>query len=306
VGVLSLNSWQQAKLYASSREFWRDAVARNPESWLAQYNLGNTFLKTSPEVAIGYYREAIRLKPDCAPAHFNLAEALEREGKLQEALAEYEAVSGIEPSNTAALSETAYVLMNLGRADEAAARFREVLSRAPGSAEAHYALAGVLALQGKTSEAMKEYEQVLRLKPDDAPSRNNLARLLASEGRAAETEAHYRAALAKTPDSPIILRNLAWLLASVDDPALRRPAEALALAERACAQTEYGDWGCLDALAAALAANERFDEAVTSAKKALALAAAAGQAEKARKIAARVESYQRREALHFGRRIPLE
>ena len=43
--------------------------------------------------AIAEWREAIRLKPDCAEAHYNLGKGLEAQGEKQAALADYHKAS---------------------------------------------------------------------------------------------------------------------------------------------------------------------------------------------------------------------
>jgi len=54
------------------------------------------------EEAIAHYREAIRLDPTHVLARINLAVTLARESRLDEAVAELEAVLRLEPGNEAA------------------------------------------------------------------------------------------------------------------------------------------------------------------------------------------------------------
>ena len=52
------------------------------------------------EAAVVAGREAIRLKPDAASAHANLARALLRQDKLDEAIAELRTVKRLEPNHS--------------------------------------------------------------------------------------------------------------------------------------------------------------------------------------------------------------
>ena len=99
--------------------------------------------------AIAAYREAIRLKPDDAEAHYNLGIALSGQGKLDEAIAEY----------------------------------REAIRLKPDYAEAHYNLGIALDGQGKLDEAIAEYREAIRLKPDYAEAHYNLGIALTSQGK---------------------------------------------------------------------------------------------------------------------------
>jgi tetratricopeptide (TPR) repeat protein len=126
----------------------------------------------------------------------------------------------------------------------------------------------------------------------------HLGRALEAQGRRAEAVAEYRRALALSPNLAEVANALAWLLATAPEPALRLPREARELAEHAVALTQRRDPSALDALAAALAANGRFDEALTAASEAAARARERGRAEQARSIEARAEHFARGTPIH--------
>ncbi|HWX18489.1 MAG TPA: fused MFS/spermidine synthase [Candidatus Binatia bacterium] len=87
----------------------------------------------------------------------------------------------------------------------------------------------------------------------------------------------YREAVARDPNSSVALNNLACLLATSPDPELRNGPEAVALAEKACALTQYQNTSAVSTLAAAYAEAGRFDQAVATAEKACAMAAQKGE-----------------------------
>jgi tetratricopeptide (TPR) repeat protein len=119
---------------------------------------------------------------------------------------------------------------------------------------------------------MAQYEEALRVQPDRAQVHNNFGNALFKTGRRAEGIAHYEQALRIDPNAMSALVNLALIRAADPDPRLRNGAEAVALAQRACAISGPSSLGCLDTLAAAYAEAQRFDEAVKSAEQAVALA----------------------------------
>jgi tetratricopeptide (TPR) repeat protein len=82
----------------------------------------------------------------------------------------------------------------------------------------------------------------------------------------------YRQAVAENGNNVLLLNNLAWQLAAHPDPAFRRGAEAVRLAEKASSLSNHQDPTLLDTLAAAYAEAGRFPDAVATSEKALDLA----------------------------------
>ena len=127
------------------------------------------------------YETALRLKPDTAELHSNLAFALHAAGRTEEAITQYE----------------------------------EALRLKPDAAELHSNLAYALNAAGRTREAIAQYEEALRLKPDLAQTHLNLAiALLGTEGGAAEAEAHLDAVLRLQPGNEQARKILAEIRAS--------------------------------------------------------------------------------------------
>jgi tetratricopeptide (TPR) repeat protein len=102
----------------------------------------------------------------------------------------------------------------------------------------------------------------------------------------------YRRAIALDPQSTSALLGLAWLLAGSTDDRARDGAEALRLAERGCALTQYQDPRTLDALAAANAELRKYDRAIELAERAREQARQRGNIALTRAIDQRLERYR--------------
>jgi tetratricopeptide (TPR) repeat protein len=111
------------------------------------------------------------------------------------------------------------------------------------------------------------------------------------KGEAAEALAEWRRVLAAAPDHVAVLEQIARLLATSPEPSLRNGAEAVALAERAAELTGGRQPQILDTLAAAYAEAGRFAEALETARRALALAEASGNAALAGTLQTRLALY---------------
>jgi tetratricopeptide (TPR) repeat protein len=81
------------------------------------------------------------------------------------------------------------------------------------------------------------------------------------------------------PDSPRMLDELAWLLATYPDSKSRDGAEAVQLAERACALTDRRIPALLDTLAAAYAEAGDFSRAISTIEEALNRARTSGDSD---------------------------
>jgi tetratricopeptide (TPR) repeat protein len=78
----------------------REAMRLTPDDAVAHYDLGNALGdKGDWDGAIKEYGEAIRLKPEFAIAHFNLGLALEHKWDRQSAVAEYCRTLELQPGN---------------------------------------------------------------------------------------------------------------------------------------------------------------------------------------------------------------
>ena len=122
-----------------------------------------------------------------------------------------------------------------------------------------------------------------------------LARVLLRQKNAVNAVEHFRSALAARPGFVPAATDLAWLRATHPDAALRDGDEAERLA-RVLLQASSGDSpGPHDILAAALAEQGRFDEALESVQRAEAAARARGIEALVRQITTRRQSYERGE-----------
>lgn len=72
--MLGVGTWWRSSVYANEETLWSDNVAKNPNAWVAHYNLGIVLARLGrvPE-AIEHYEQALRIKPDFADGCNNLA-----------------------------------------------------------------------------------------------------------------------------------------------------------------------------------------------------------------------------------------
>lgn len=211
--------------------------------------------------------------------------------ELAEDIVGFEMVLAADPNQVMQHDEVALLYLQFGKVAEAMAHFRASARLQPESAAAQYNVGTTLLQLGDYESAIRSFEHALRLEPEYVRAHTNLGAALRLTGRPAEAIQHFRQALAIGPDDSDTLYNLAWLLGTHPDASIRNPREAVPLAERAARVTLRKDAAVLDVLAASYAATGRFDDAVATAREALALLS--GQSELSTSIGQRLDLYSK-------------
>jgi tetratricopeptide (TPR) repeat protein len=293
--VMGLQTFRRNDTYQNGLSIWQDTVNKAPHNAIAHNSLGFALIEAgrSPE-AIEHFQDAIRLQPHHAFAHYNLGNILLQVGRQPEAVEHYQQAVRLKPDFAPFHHSLGNALSALGRESEAMKHYEQAVRIKPDCAESHNNLASALARFGRLPQALEHLQEAARLKPADALSQHNLALTLWKVGRISEAIGHAQEAVRLSPTQPEFVRFAAWLLATHEASEGGNAEQSVKLAEKACGLTSRKDTACLDTLAAALASAGRFDEAVTTAKKAWQMAQAAGQSSLAEEIHIRLQLYRDR------------
>jgi tetratricopeptide (TPR) repeat protein len=189
------------------------AVRLKPDVASAHYNLANVLRALGRlDEAAASYRLALHYKHDYPEANNNLGSTLKAQGKLDDAAAHYREALRLKPAYGEAHNNLGITLLALRQLDEAAAHLREAVRLRPDSPDIHCNLGNVLKAQGKVQEAAGCYERAVRLKPDAAEAHNNLGSALMALGQFDGAAASFRDALRFRTDYPEALNNLGVVL----------------------------------------------------------------------------------------------
>ena len=264
--VLAVVTWRQVPVWRDSGTLWNYTLARNP---------------------------------DCLYCHESFGLLLMRRGDLDGAAEQYEAALRMGTRAEGALGLCS-VRLQQRRVDEAATLCELGQRLSPTSPGAHRMFAGVLVRQHRLAEATEQYQTALRLAlggagfvSDLASMVNDLAGVLLAQGRVGEAVRVLEEGIARLPEAAALPVSLSWIRATSADAAWRDGAQAVRLAERACALTANRDLDALDTLAAAYAEAGRFDDATRVARQALALVQAGSP--RAGDVSARLALYEARQ-----------
>jgi tetratricopeptide (TPR) repeat protein len=249
--------------------------------------------KVLGEDAVGY-ETLLVTDPNNARLHDAAAALLLGTGQTARAMAHLEAALRIDPNLASAHYNLASALLANNDANAAIDHLRRAVELSPAFAAAHVNLGTALRQQRRYDESERELRRGLELQSRSAPAHTNLAGVLAAQRHPTEAIAEYRMALELAPDLLEPMASLAWMLATTSDPTLRRPAEAIQLAERAATLTDRRDVTVLDALAAAYASGGRYEDAVTVENAALQIVERAGAKAAEEPIRARLDLYRKK------------
>jgi tetratricopeptide (TPR) repeat protein len=290
VAVLAVGTRVQLQYWRTGRALLEHSLEAGGGAAVIHGNLGVILAEErSLEEAKRHFLEALRLEPDYVRARFGLVGVLAREGKMDEA---DRAVQGLWPGWEAeARRQLGEAFLQQTNVDAAIAEFLAAAKVQPTNAPIREKLALTLARAGRTTEASEQFAALVRLRPD-AQAHYYLALSLHAAGKPDQAVEEYRQALQLRPDWPEALNDLAWLLATDPRAEVRRPEEAVQLAERASALSGYREARFLGTLDAAYAGAGRFAEAITTGEEARKLALAAGDQAVADAAATRLELYR--------------
>jgi tetratricopeptide (TPR) repeat protein len=243
--------------------------------------------------AIAEWEKALALEPADARAHNNLGVALARQGRYDEAIPHYEEALKLDSQYFVIHHNLGRALAAKGRLDEAIAHLETAVEHSPGQADVHQSLGQALMAKGRLMEAMPQFESAVKLEPGLADAHYFLGLCLYfARSDTGAALAQWHEALCLAPDSLGVLNRTARVLAVSPDAALRNGAEAVELARRAAGLSKENDPAILDTLAAALAEQGNYAEAVATARRALDLATRQNSAALAGELREAIATYE--------------
>jgi arylsulfatase A-like enzyme/predicted Zn-dependent protease len=286
----------------------------------------------APDKAVTYYKQSLVLSPDDINMLKGLADAYKATKDYEHAIETLQIIADLEPENAMVYDRLAneYIAQKEYRKAAQALETRlkltgkhisslqklvsaytelkeyqlcidplkQLLELMPGNVETNYRLAMNYHYLTKYPEALQSCLRTLELDPKHLKAHLCLSQTYLKMNRLKEAIAQYESALKLKPDMLSTHNTIAWLQATQKDPELYNPQSALVHAQKAADLTldeitgKYTNPRILDTLAAAYAANGRFDDAVETAKKAIAMASSTEQNTLAANIKNRLTLYQ--------------
>jgi len=206
---------------AALREY-QEAVRLNPQRAVYHYNLATTLYRLSrPAEALPAAQAAVALDRTDADYHNRLNQILYSLGRFSEALAAIQEAIRLEPDEPVLHHNLGTVYQALDRHQEAVQAYQQAIDRG--------ADADTVALQGdayrelgRMREAEQAYQLAIQMEPQEASHYNRLGNLYFAQDRFPDAQRQYERAVRLDPNDAVYHCNLAlnYLL-------LKRPTDAI-------------------------------------------------------------------------------
>lgn len=220
----------QAGNLTAAEQTLRAIVTDSPRHLSSKVFLGEVLERQGRlDEALAFYGAALQQKPDHIDALIHLGTARVAQGHYEEALTQFDEALRLDRNSTAARYNLALVLAKLGQIDDARLQLNEVLKLDDKYLNANAALARVLIQKNQSELAMTHLRREIEINPHAWEARLNLAVLLA-ERDPKSAEGLLQEADRISPGNPQVLFNRGAFLRMND-----RPAEAIPLLEQAIA-----------------------------------------------------------------------
>jgi len=162
-------------MYKEAIEAYKQAIKIDPDDAEAHFNLGVTYGDSGMyKEAIEAYKQAIRIDPNLAEAHLGLGLTYNNSGMYKEAIEAYKQAIRIDPDYADAHNNLGVTYYESGKYKEAIEAFKQAIRIDPDFAWAHYNLGLTYNNSGMHKEAIDAYKQAIRIDPDFVRAHLNL------------------------------------------------------------------------------------------------------------------------------------
>jgi len=194
----------------NSISLWSKATKASPTSYVAFNNLGMEYMKRGriPE-AIKALNEAIGIKDDFPEAHANLGICYTETGDISMAIRHYEAALAVTDRGVPAeiRCKLARLLERRGRIERAIEEYEAALNEEPDLLEAHHRLAHIYKSLD-IPKAIEHYETIVLMAPDDSDAYCELGLLYYSQKNFPYAQKSLLKSLALNPNNDLARRFL--------------------------------------------------------------------------------------------------
>lgn len=212
-------TFQRNQMWTDDVALWRDCVKKSPGKARSYNNLALALTRQGKfNEAMANYYTALTLKPDYARAHYNLGVILAKQGKLNEGIHHLQTAVQINPNSAEAQNNLGVALLIQGRLDAAIVQLKNALQINADYPEAHNNLGKAMQLKGNPAAAIEHFNAALRLDPDYAKAHTNLGIALKQLGHLEAAKQHFEDALRLHPGYPEASRHLEEISSTTRQP----------------------------------------------------------------------------------------
>ncbi len=199
--ALAITATVQASCWKDSRALFLQAIAVNPNNFMAHQNLGND-LEVKGEIAkaMEHYQRAAKLRPNYGKIHENIANIYIKAQRYDAAMKELDLAVQLDPDSYSAHNSRGVVHLSQLRFADAELELRRSVDLDPNNLQARGNFGLALLKVGKYEEAIRNLSMVKEVHPERLGVRLNLALALSGSGRKSEAVVELQEILRAKPD----------------------------------------------------------------------------------------------------------
>ena len=210
--AFSVSAYLRNRIWRDPLVLWSDVVSKSPHNYRAHYNLGNVLQRRGKlDEALVQYEKALQLRPNFAVAHDNMGLTLMAKGNIPKAVKHAAMAVRMKPGNAIIQNNYGQLLLRQGRIEEAAKHFHQAVRIRPRYAKAQNNLGIALAQQKKFKEAKGHLLLAARLDPNNSEILNNVGQVFMLQGNSTEAVRYFEAAIQQNPNFAQALTNLGFM-----------------------------------------------------------------------------------------------
>ena len=208
----------QRGAYNQAANAFKQALARDPNYFEAQYNLGLTYLQWGNNAqAVVELKKALYLQPKNSIVWSSLAVAYDNQSESDDAMEALTQAVTYDPDNTTARMNLAAMYANAKNMPQAIAQYRELVKMDGGNVEAMLNLSRCLVFSNQLAEAKEYLKKAIAAEPDKGDAHSELGDIyLKKEHDTAKAIVEYQAAIMVEQNNPAYYQQLAWVLQNID------------------------------------------------------------------------------------------
>ncbi|MCE9547053.1 MAG: tetratricopeptide repeat protein [Planctomycetia bacterium] len=246
--------------------------ARQLKGWACNKRGEALVARGKNSVALIQFEQAVELNPEHWKARQNRGVSYAELGKLKEALSDFSRVIALNPGYANAWFNRGELYYQQGDLAAAQKDYTEAIRRSP-EEPAFYQVRGNVRHQLKEfDDAMNDYNRSIELDDKNAISYIYRGDTETTMGQYEQAATDYRKAIQLNDQLGRAYQSTAWLMSTCPDDRFRDPPKAILAAHKAIDLDGRKRYEYFETLAAALAANGQYDEAVRTQQQAIQLA----------------------------------
>ena len=219
--ALTITTFSQLKYWKNDFTISKRALDVNPNNYWAYNYLGLALEKQGRmEEAIEHYKQALKINPEYLDAHVNLGLAFSGQGRENAAITQYKKALKIDHRSLEAHLDLGVILLRQGKLKEAIKHYQEALEINPACADAYNALGVALIRKGKVDDAIGQFRKALRIDPSYNEAERNLDIAIKSRDRIIKINnaiSRLRQVIKGNPENPELYNRLGNLYKALGD-----------------------------------------------------------------------------------------